>query len=149
MKIFATVGSTRYDSLFVAIEKALTENDEAIFQIADGEYTNPSVTIIKFVADIHNYYQDADLIITHAGAGSVYNLLEMGKKIIVVQNTERLDPHQSDLVRFVASNNYGLGCYEPSEVIEKIQQSHSFTPKTYQKNEFFKTKEICKSLKLL
>lgn len=149
MKIFATVGSTRYDSLFFEIEKALTEEDDAIFQIADGEYKNPSVTTFEFVSDIHKYYEQADLVITHAGAGSVYNLLEMGKKIIVVQNTERLDPHQQDLVRFVDTNGYGLGCYSPCEVIDKIKQSKTFTPTPYKKCEFTKAKQICESLKLL
>jgi len=148
MNIFVTVGSTRYDSLFYAIEKALNDNHNPTFQIADGEYSHTKITTIRFVKNINEYYQNADVIITHAGAGSVYNLLEMGKKIIVVHNTERVDAHQQDLVRFVEENNYGLGCYDVSQIAEKINKIENFQPAPYIKKEFSKTKEICESLQL-
>ncbi|MEL0641505.1 PssE/Cps14G family polysaccharide biosynthesis glycosyltransferase [Pseudoalteromonas aliena] len=148
MNIFVTVGSTRYDSLFYAVEKALNDNHNATFQIADGEYSHAKITTIRFVKNINEYYQTADVIITHAGAGSVYNLLEMGKKIIVVQNTERVDAHQQDLVKFVEEKNYGLGCYDVSQIAEKINQIEGFQPVPYIKKEFSKTKEICESLQL-
>lgn len=149
MNIFVTVGSTRYDSLFYAIEKALNDNHNAIFQIADGEYTHPTITTIRFVKNINEYYENADVVITHAGAGSVYTLLEMGKKVIVVQNTERVDAHQQDLVRFVEEEKYGLGCYDVSQIAEKVKQIEHFEPITYVKNEFNKAKEICEALQLI
>ncbi|MAC84976.1 MAG: hypothetical protein CL624_12680 [Arcobacter sp.] len=149
MNIFVTVGSTRYDSLFFAVEKALNANHNAIFQIADGDYNHDKITTIRFVKNINEYYQNADVIITHAGAGSVYNLLEMGKKVIVVQNTERVDPHQQDLVKFVEENHYGLGCYNVSVIADKINKIENFQPVPYINKEFNKAKEICESLQLL
>lgn len=149
MKIFVTVGSTRFDSLFYEVAKALTEKDEAIFQIADGEYSNPNITTFSFVKNIMKYYKDADLVITHAGAGSVYSLLEMGKKIIVVQNIERLDPHQRDLANFIERNNLGLSCYNVESVPSKIKEASSFVPTQYNKEVFMRTKEICHSFNLL
>jgi len=149
MNIFVTVGSTRYDSLFHAVEHALNDSHKAIFQIADGEYSHSKITTIRFVKNIDEYYKNADVIITHAGAGSVYNLLEMGKKVIVVQNIERVDAHQQDLVRFVEEEKYGLGCYDISQIAEKVREVEHFEPTPYVKNEFNKAKEICEILKLI
>lgn len=149
MNIFVTVGSTRYDSLFYAVEKALNDNHNAIFQIADGEYSHSQIDTIRFVKNINEYYQNADVIVTHAGAGSVYNLLEMGKKVIVVQNTERVDAHQQDLVKFIEEKKYGLGCYCVTEIAYQIGKVQDFKPVPYIKREFDKAKCICKILDLI
>ena len=102
---------------FTNIDKNI-KNHEIIYQISDGEYIPSNGKVLKFVKDIEKYYNWADVVITHAGAGTVYKLLEIQKKIIVVPNTERLDNHQLELADFVEKNNYGKVAKKTNQILQ-------------------------------
>ena len=83
MKIFVTVGTTKFDSLIKYIDKNIkNENFQIEMQIADGYYKPINYKYFSFTSDIENLYLDSDVVITHAGAGSIYHLLELRKRII-------------------------------------------------------------------
>ncbi|WP_026957851.1 PssE/Cps14G family polysaccharide biosynthesis glycosyltransferase [Aliagarivorans taiwanensis] len=136
MKILVTVGTTRFSSL---TEKARTIGaHDMTLQHADPSLSFGHV----FLDNIEQHYQDADLVITHAGAGSVFSLLEMGKKIIVVPNLERVDKHQLDLAQHVERNGYALVAWEIESLRRCIDDSTNFSPNTYSPTKFFKFEEI-------
>ena len=104
MKILITVGTTPFDSLIKAADVQLGQNHKLIFQISEGE--PKSGHSFKFTDDIERYYNDADLIISHGGAGTIYRVLELGKKLIIVPNLDRIDNHQLDICDFMQKNKH-------------------------------------------
>jgi beta-1,4-N-acetylglucosaminyltransferase len=143
VKIFVTVGTTKFDSLIEAVDKNLDKNNyEIIFQIANGKYKPKNFEYFKFTQDVKMHFNNSDIIITHAGAGSIYELLELEKKIIIVPNLDRIDKHQSDIACFMDDNGYAkmLKSFEELEVVIKYVEKSNF--KKFEKNNFFKVDEI-------
>ncbi|MGL4800922.1 MAG: PssE/Cps14G family polysaccharide biosynthesis glycosyltransferase [Cetobacterium sp.] len=141
MKIFVTVGTTPFESLIKYIDTNI-KNHELIAQISTGKYIPKKMESFDYKENIENYYKWADLIITHAGAGSVYKLLEMGKRIVVIPNIERLDNHQLELANFIEKNNYGEVFYK----LEDIKINDNVKRNKYVKENFFKINEILEIL---
>lgn len=131
MNIFVTVGHTYYNSLFKAVNEQLSpEKYSVVNQISTGSYRPEKHSYFKFTENVEMEIEKADIVITHAGAGSVYHLLELGKPIVVVPNFERVDEHQKDLADFVSQNNYACVCRNLAELEQCVQLAHkgSFTP---------------------
>jgi len=53
----------------------------------------------------------ASLVISHAGAGTILECLDQGKKLIVVVNETLLGNHQSDL----AQKLHNMGCLRSTD----------------------------------
>lgn len=118
MKILVTVGTTPFNSL---IESVLTSNyvNRSSFdwtlQIGKMDHNTPLYRallesgheLIDFYdVDSHTYFNNFDLIVSHAGSGSVFTALRLEKKLLVVPNLERSDHHQSDLADWLSLQNY-------------------------------------------
>lgn len=143
MNIFATVGTTRFDTLVKACDElAKFAEYEILVQHANPDLVLNYARGQVFFDNIAEAYSAADVVITHAGAGSVYCLLEMGKTIIVVPNFERIDKHQSDIARYVEENEYALVCWAPEMLEATLKIADSFVPNRYTKESFFKFEEI-------
>jgi beta-1,4-N-acetylglucosaminyltransferase len=143
MNIFVTVGTTKFDLLIEYLDKDdffKTFNME--FQIANGNYIPSNHLYYQFVENIKEKYMAADIVITHGGAGTVYQLLEIKKTIIVVPNLMRRDKHQLDIAKFVDENNYGLVAYDFSQLKPFIKHIDEFTANVFMKDKFFKAAEI-------
>lgn len=113
MKIFVTVGSTHFNSLIKHVDQLFIDNEfDVTCQISDGTYIPKNHRYFRMSDSIEQYFDEADVVITHAGAGTVFYLLELGKKIVVVPNCDRVDTHQLDLAQFVENNNFANVCYQ-------------------------------------
>ena len=122
MNIFVTVGNTQYNQLIKNIDTLVPKHCNVTVQLADGNYLPKNHQYIRFTDDIEKCFAEADIVISHAGAGSVFRLLELGKKLIVVPNFERVDDHQLDLANFVHENNYACVCYELNHIFQCIEK---------------------------
>ncbi|MCS6238056.1 PssE/Cps14G family polysaccharide biosynthesis glycosyltransferase [Shewanella baltica] len=149
MKIFVTVGHTRFDSLFRQIDKIRNAEWHFISQVYDGCYVPENGDTISFTSNIHKYFEIADLVITHAGAGTVYTLLELAKPTIVIPNTDRVDSHQEDLLKYVEDNQFALVCRDLSKLESLIDQFSKFKPKLYVSEPFSAADEISLMLGLI
>jgi UDP-N-acetyl-D-mannosaminouronate:lipid I N-acetyl-D-mannosaminouronosyltransferase len=138
MNIFVTVGHTHYNSLFKAVNDQLpSETYDVVNQISDGDYLPDKHKHFKFTQNIASYIEQADLVITHAGAGSVFHLLEVGKPIVVVPNFERVDEHQKDLANFVEMNNYATVCNDLTQLAHCVVEATSKTFNPYKTDPFY------------
>lgn len=143
MKIFVTVGTTPFDTLFEFVDRTLDPNNfDVTCQIAEGKYTPKNHRSFKFKDDISSYYESSDIVITHAGAGTIYKLLEMSKKLIVCPNISRVDDHQLQISKYVDMKKYALYCRDLND-LASFCQSKCFNEITeYKKTKFFGAKVL-------
>ena len=139
MTVLVTTGTTPFEGLIKSIDGL--DNPEWTFkyQIALGSKYLPSSDSYFFFSDkIEQLYISSDIVVCHAGAGTVFKLLEMKKMAVVVPNSERRDKHQLDLANYVDTNDYAIVCYDVKNIGDAILKARDFRPKVYIKEEFFK-----------
>ena len=107
MNIFVTVGTTSFDSLVQAIDQG-PHGINTIIQTADGKYAPNTATCFKFQQNIQEHVDNADIVVCHAGAGSVFRLIQNGLIPLVVPNTERRDKHQLEIARWLTLKKYAV-----------------------------------------
>lgn len=138
IRVLVTVGTSSFNSLIEACESlALNSDYKFIFQIGSGTYIPKSVEYIRYSASFESIVDSVDLLITHAGAGSVYSFLEKGKKIVVVPNTDRVDLHQLELSKYVENHNFAEVCYDLSSLDGAIKRAFDNVYSIYFKDDFF------------
>ncbi|KIO33457.1 glycosyltransferase family 1 protein [Tulasnella calospora MUT 4182] len=118
-RAFVTVGSTKFDAL---IQQVLTDVTLQTFSnngftdlvIQAGNSALPAswnligedvrrdiggltVTVWKFKTSLSEEIERADLVVSHAGSGTILDTLRAGKRLIVVPNNTLLDNHQTEL----------------------------------------------------
>jgi beta-1,4-N-acetylglucosaminyltransferase len=145
MKILVTVGTTKFESLIKYIDIEMHNSNWNIeLQIADGKYIPRNYPYFLYLnnCEINKKYADAELIITHAGCGTIYKLLEMRKKLIIVPNLERSDKHQLDLANYIDKNNFALVAYSLVKIEYLIKLSSNYNFRIFTKDNFFKADEI-------
>ncbi len=128
--IFVTVGTTSFNTLIKAIDETKI-NDKVIIQKSDGSYLPKNYEFFEYTNEIKKYYSEAEIIITHGGAGSIFKLVGMGKKVIGVANEERTDKHQSDILKKMADENYLIWCKDLTKINEAITKAKKTNFKKY------------------
>lgn len=123
--VFVTVGTTKFDNLITtvlsrAVLEALSARNyrHLILQIGNSSlepdctarYGFHKIETFKLSPSIGKYMQSADLVISHAGAGSVLEALEKRKHLIVVINDLLMDNHQVELAEQLYKNEYLYYC---------------------------------------
>ncbi|CAI5743216.1 unnamed protein product [Hyaloperonospora brassicae] len=121
MRVFVTVGTTKFDALVAALDtdaclSALVARGftSVRMQIGHGAHVPrpsfPGLELSFYRHDPH-YKQDvaaADLVVSHAGAGSVMDSLALQKKLVVVVNDALMDNHQTELAEAMAGRRFCL-----------------------------------------
>lgn len=73
MNIFLTVGTTRFDSLVSHVENnSKFHCHSCILQIGRGGVKSERYISFEYTDEIDRYYCAADVVVSHAGAGSIY-----------------------------------------------------------------------------
>jgi beta-1,4-N-acetylglucosaminyltransferase len=149
MKILVTVGTTKFDSLIEYIDTKLDPCSWDIeFQIANGKYLPRNYSFFDFALPqiINDIYNKSDIIITHAGCGSIYRLLELEKRIIIVPNLKRIDKHQIDIANYMSMHRYALVAYKYEQIETLLKVAPSYVFNVFHKDTFFKSNEIIEYL---
>jgi len=141
-KVLVTVGTTSFDGLISYLDIQSLNGFLLTMQIGPGHYLPKNHKYFRFDYSLPDHYSEYDVIITHAGAGTVFSCLERGLKLIVVPNLERLDPHQLELSNYLEKKNYALVAKELTQVQKLLEIVHDFQPTTYKSKKFFKVSEI-------
>ncbi len=95
-KIFVTTGSVlEFDELIKQLDKInLNKQYNLTAQIGKGKYIPKHLNYFKYSKDLNKYFDWADIVITHTGAGTLFELLEKNKKIICISNPKATDNHE-------------------------------------------------------
>ena len=87
--IFVTVGAQMsFDRLIEWVDRWAEERgrSDVVAQLGPSEYTPRHLEVAPFLAppEFRSHLERADVVVAHAGMGSILNALELGKPIIVV-----------------------------------------------------------------
>lgn len=140
INIFVTVGTTEFDELIKLVDNVAMNLSgfTIVAQVSSSAVYKPkNISYFEFSNEFENYIENADIIISHAGAGSIYSMLEKGKKLIVVPNLSRIDKHQSELANYVQQNNFSLVCKSLDELEDSILSISEISFNKYEKVDFF------------
>ena len=126
--MFVTVGNGTFDPLVKEIDRLKQEGkirENVIIQIGNGTYQPKNCKWFTFAPELHKYYQQADLIISHGGPGTVFEILRMGKKLIAVPNRDRTDPqHQVEYLQAMAKETSAfLYCDDVSQLSSTLEKA--------------------------
>ena len=159
--ILVTLGTQdkTFPRLIEAVEKQIklgNIKDEVIVQAGSTKYESDLMKIVDFmpIDEFDDLYNKADLIITHAGEGSIIMGLEQGKKVIAAARLakygEHVNDHQMQILDGFADEGYILPLYNFDKLNEVLEKAKTFKPREYKSNnkEFINTleKEIEKML---
>lgn len=114
--------------------------DEVLVQAGYTKYISKNMRILDFISndELTKLQEEANLIITHGGVGSILSSISKGKKVIAVarqhQYGEHVNDHQKDIIEFFNQKGYIIGIQDVKDLEKAIIQSKEFEPKTYQQN---------------
>ena len=143
MKIFVTVGTTRFDSLINACRNdPFFKMHDCVVQTGPGGGRVETAESFEYTDDIERFYIWADVVVTHAGAGSIYRLLELQKNLVIVPNLDRLDKHQLDIASYMAANGYALSVSNVDELSSVVSLAFGKKFRAFVKEDFFAASEV-------
>ena len=135
--IFVTVGAGAvrgFDPLIKAVDN-LNLKEKVICQIGNGNYIPKNCEYFRIKPSIIHYFKKADIIISAGGAGSTFELLNLGKKIISVVNPDVAGDHQKELINRLNKENYLIWCKNLNQFNEHLNKAKKFKFKKYKKSE--------------
>lgn len=106
-KIFLTTGSSNIDfsNMIRSLDKTNLSNMYDIkMQLGNSKYHPKNAKWFQYTDNIYEYYQWADLIVSHSGAGTLFELLKLKKKAISISNNKTID--NNELAEELDNNGY-------------------------------------------
>lgn len=98
--IFVTVGTQlSFDRLISIIDKwSISCGHDVVAQVGGSKIIYSNITAFQNVSpdEFNGYFKRADLIVAHAGMGSVITALSLGKPIIIFPRRAALFEHRND-----------------------------------------------------
>lgn len=114
--------------------------DEVIVQSGFTKYYSKNMKIFNLVPkqELENLVDKADLIITHAGVGSIEMSLEKNKKVIAVARKkefgEHVNNHQKEIQKEFSKKGFLIGIENVENLGQAIEKSKNFVPIIYKKS---------------
>lgn len=133
------------------IEKEVV-NEKILVQAGYTKYESKNMRIFDLIPqeELDRYQEQADLIITHGGVGSIISSIKKGKKVIAVprlhEYQEHVNDHQKQIVESFDKKGYIIGIDDVEELESAIIRMQDFTPVKYEEN---KEKSNSKILKII
>lgn len=144
--IFVTLGTQKFqfDRLLKTVDHLVQEGaiqEEVFAQTGFSTYKPKHFKAERFLnsSEFQNRISQADIIISHAGVGTIMQCLKMRKKIIVFprdsQYKEHVDRHQFEIARYFAQKKYLLCAENAGELRECILKINNVLLRKYEQSE--------------
>lgn len=144
--ILVTLGTQDKDfsRLLKVVEKAVKNGnikEKVIVQAGFTKYSSDVLEIFDFVSSekLEELMEEASLIITHGGVGSIMTALKYKKKIIAAARLkkyrEHTNDHQVQIIKEFASDGYLLELRDFNQLDKLLQKARSFKPRNYRSNQ--------------
>lgn len=116
-------------------------NEEVVVQAGFTKFHSKDMKIFSLIdkSELAKLQEQANLIITHAGVGSIVSSIAKGKKVIVVPRLKRygehVNSHQIQIARKFKQQGYVKYVLNVKKLGKVIKSMDSFCPKKYEKQE--------------
>ena len=160
--IFVILGTQdkKFPRLLEAIQKQIDEGkidkkEEIVVQAGSTKFESNDMKIVDYlpVNEFEELIDKADIIICHAGVGTILTALKKGKKIIAAARLKKYGEHVNDHQLQILDNFTKKGYILPLEDFNKIdvliKQAKDFVPKEFKSNKKFFLKQLEKEINIL
>lgn len=147
MKILITIGSMserKFTRLFKIIDEFCAEGfldgRDIIAQVGFDHYHSDYYQCFDMIPDeqFKQLIDQSDLIISHAGTGTVTSCIKKKKKVIVFPRLEKYqehyDNHQMDLTTLFVTQGYVRSAIDKEELRKEISEIDCFHPTPFISN---------------
>lgn len=154
--IFVILGTQdkSFDRMLKEIEELKKDGfitDKVIVQAGSTDFKSNEMEIMDYIPmkNFNKYIEEADLIITHGGVGSILDAIKHNKKVIAVPRlakyNEHTNNHQIEIVEKFDELGYIIDCGNLKRLGNKLIQAEKFVPKKYESNnkKFIEKLESC------
>ena len=138
MKLYVTVGTHRqqFNRLLETVDKWVKEskNTNVFAQTGNSDYIPKNFKSKKFLSDeeYEKNMKNSEVIITHAGAGTIINALNLKKAVVIMPRLkkvgEHINNHQLELAKKLEQEGLILVVNE-NNFSEVMQKAEKFRPK--------------------
>ena len=143
--ILVTLGTQdkSFERLLKAIDKEIEKGnikDKVLVQAGYTKYKSKNMEIFKTVSNdrLEELMDEASLIITHGGVGSILTALKHNKKVIAAPRlskyNEHTNDHQLEITKEFALKGYVLPLYDVKNLSKVLENIKSFKPVKYESN---------------
>jgi len=95
--IVVTVGTNPFPRLVSAMDKYAGKLGEVVLmQISRAQFEPQHGQVCDFLPDIQEYFERASVVVTHAGIGTVAEILRVGTPFVMVPRRAHLGEHFDD-----------------------------------------------------
>ena len=143
--IFVVLGTQdkQFTRLLKAVDKEIekgTIKGEVVVQAGQTKYESSNMKIFDLVSapEFDRLMDEADIVITHGGAGSILGAIKRGKKVIatprLAKYKEHHNDHQKQIVGEFAKEGYILELDDMNDLGKMIKEVKKFKPKKFVSN---------------
>lgn len=122
--------------------------EEVIVQAGYTKFKSDKMQIFDMMSkeELEKFEEQAELIITHGGVGSIITSIRKNKKVIAVPRMheygEHVNNHQVEIVKKFNGKGFIIGIEKIEELENAIIKSKEFEPKKYEINNELMLKTI-------
>ncbi len=133
----------QFTRLLKAVDREIKKGvikDKVVVQAGHTKYESENMEIFDLLPspEFNKLMDEADLIITHGGAGTILTAIKKGKKVIAAARLEKFKEHHNDhqkqIIGEFASRGYILELKDFNKLGTMIQNMKSFKPKKFESN---------------
>lgn len=139
MRCLVTVGTTEFEELLAAVQALEADLQklgirELVYQVGSSlrslaDFKSSSglkVSAFKFAPALK--LETYEWVITHGGAGTVFEGLRAGCKLLVVCNPSLMGNHQGELATTLGDLQYCIPCFKLADLPQCLAQLPAFHP---------------------
>lgn len=139
MKIFISVGThaQQFNRLLKEMDLLLEEGrikDDVFAQTGNSDYRPEAFDYKEFLSpkEFAEKIENADLVVSHGGAGTIINALMKKKKLIIVPRLEKFkehtNDHQVELAEAFEKRGKAIAVMEISKLGDAFEKAKKFKP---------------------
>lgn len=117
-----------------------TIKDKVVVQAGSTKFESDDMEIFNLIEQnkFNELIEQANIIITHGGVGSIVTAVKLGKKVIAVPRLrkygEHVNDHQIQIVETFSKQGFIKGIKDISELKETLKNIDTFTPNKLESN---------------
>lgn len=160
--IFVILGTQdkQFPRLLNAIQKQIDKgnikkSEKIIVQAGSTKYKSDDMEIRDYIGvrEFEDLIDKADLIICHAGVGTILTALKKRKKIIAAARLakygEHVNDHQLQILENFSKKGYILALEDFAKLDEVLKQAEDFKPKSIRTNRKYFISQLEKEINIL